>query len=142
MNREVQPASLRAFLFFCIWYRFFGSSLGVIMTGVPLVNFSENAVKRIEQVLREEDNPHLRLRIFAHGGGCSGMQYGFAFDETKADDDTEFCVGGFKVLIDALSLQYLAGSDVDYTESLEGSRFVIKNPNATSSCGCGQSFSV
>ncbi len=100
------------------------------------------AVAKVRQLLAEEGNPALRLRVFVTGGGCAGFQYGFTFDELVADDDTLVERDGVVVLVDALSIQYLAGSVVDYSEGLEGSRFVVRNPNATTTCGCGSSFSV
>ena len=106
------------------------------------INLSERAVQKVRQLVEEEDNAELKLRVFITGGGCSGFQYGFTFDELAADDDTAIEKGGVVVLIDPMSFQYLAGSEVDYTEGLEGSRFVINNPNATATCGCGSSFSI
>ena len=93
-------------------------------------------------LVAEESNDELKLRVFVTGGGCSGFQYGFTFDELVAEDDTLVEKEGVAVLIDPMSFQYLAGSEVDYTDGLEGSRFVVKNPNATTTCGCGSSFSV
>lgn len=103
---------------------------------------TDQAVKKVKRLLAEEGNPALRLRVFVTGGGCSGFQYGFTFDELMADDDTLIEKDGVGVLVDSLSIQYLAGSEVDYSEGLEGSRFVVRNPNATTTCGCGSSFSV
>jgi len=107
-----------------------------------LVTMTPNAVKKINELLAEENNPALNLRIFVQGGGCSGFQYGFTFDETKNEDDFSLDVNGAKLLVDSMSSQYLQGAEIDYTESLAGSQFAIKNPNAQSSCGCGSSFSV
>lgn len=103
---------------------------------------TDNAVSKVKTLLVEEDNPELKLRVFVTGGGCSGFQYGFTFDELVAEDDAAVEKDGVVVLIDSLSYQYLAGSEVDYTEGLEGSRFIVNNPNATTTCGCGSSFSV
>ena len=103
---------------------------------------TDQAVNKVKRLLAEEGNPALRLRVFVTGGGCSGFQYGFTFDELMADDDTLIEKDGVAVLVDSLSIQYLAGSEVDYSEGLEGSRFVVRNPNATTTCGCGSSFSV
>lgn len=103
---------------------------------------TDRAVNKVKRLLSEEGNPALRLRVFVTGGGCSGFQYGFTFDELTADDDTLIEKEGVGVLVDSLSIQYLAGSEVDYSEGLEGSRFVVRNPNATTTCGCGSSFSV
>ena len=96
----------------------------------------------VKELVEEEGNPDLKLRVFVQGGGCSGFQYGFTFDEVVNEDDTQMQKNGVTLLIDAMSLQYLIGAEIDYKESLEGSQFVIKNPNATTTCGCGSSFSV
>jgi iron-sulfur cluster insertion protein len=106
------------------------------------INLSARAVQKVRDLVSEEENDELKLRVFITGGGCSGFQYGFTFDELQADDDTVIEKEGVTVLVDPMSFQYLAGSVVDYTEGLEGSRFVINNPNATATCGCGSSFSV
>jgi iron-sulfur cluster insertion protein len=89
----------------------------------------------------EENNPNLKLRVFVQGGGCSGMEYGFTFDETQNDDDFTFEQNNVKVLVDAMSMQYLAGATINYIEDLQGARFAIDNPNAETACGCGSSFS-
>jgi len=107
----------------------------------PLV-FTDNAANKVKQLIDEEGNPELKLRVFVTGGGCSGFQYGFTFDETTNDDDTAMQRGGVTLLIDPMSLQYLLGAEIDYQENVEGAQFVIKNPNATSTCGCGSSFSA
>jgi iron-sulfur cluster insertion protein len=107
----------------------------------PLV-FTENAAGKVKQLIDEEGNPELKLRVFVTGGGCSGFQYGFTFDETTNEDDTAMQRGGVTLLIDPMSLQYLMGAEIDYQENAEGAQFVIKNPNATSTCGCGSSFSA
>ena len=107
----------------------------------PLV-FSDSAVDKVRQLIQEEGNPDLKLRVFVTGGGCSGFQYGFTFDEAVAEDDTTLLKGGVTLLIDPMSLQYLMGAEIDYQENIEGAQFVIKNPNATSTCGCGSSFSA
>lgn len=106
------------------------------------ITLSATAVGKVRQLVEEEDNPELKLRVFITGGGCSGFQYGFTFDELAAEDDTAIEKEGITVLVDPMSFQYLAGSEVDYTEGLEGSRFVVNNPNATTTCGCGSSFSI
>ena len=106
------------------------------------INLSASAVNKVRDLVTEEENEELKLRVFITGGGCSGFQYGFTFDELMADDDTVIEREGVTVLVDPMSFQYLAGSEVDYTEGLEGSRFVINNPNATATCGCGSSFSI
>ena len=106
------------------------------------INLSARAVKKVQDLVAEEENDELKLRVFITGGGCSGFQYGFTFDELTAEDDTAIEKDGVTVLIDPMSFQYLAGSEVDYTEGLEGSRFVINNPNATATCSCGSSFSI
>ena len=104
--------------------------------------FTDAAATKVAELIAEEGNPGLKLRVFVSGGGCSGFQYGFTFDEDAADDDTLVVKNGVTVLIDAMSYQYLIGAEIDYTEGLEGSQFVIKNPNAISSCGCGSSFAM
>lgn len=106
------------------------------------VIFSDAAAAKVKTLMEEENNPNLKLRVFVDGGGCSGFQYGFEFDENRADDDTQVENDGVFMVIDATSMQYLGGSEVDYLEGLEGSRFVINNPNAKSTCGCGSSFSI
>ncbi len=107
----------------------------------PLV-FTDNAANKVKQLIDEEGNPELKLRVFVSGGGCSGFQYGFTFEEIRNDDDAAMEKNGVTLLIDPMSYQYLAGSEIDYTEGVEGAQFVIKNPNATSTCGCGSSFST
>ena len=107
----------------------------------PLV-FTENAAAKVRQLIEEEGNAELKLRVFVTGGGCSGFQYGFTFDEAVNDDDTSLHKGGVTLLIDPMSLQYLTGAEIDYQENVEGAQFVIKNPNASSTCGCGSSFSA
>jgi len=106
------------------------------------IHLTDRAVKKVQDLVDDEQNEELKLRVFITGGGCSGFQYGFTFDELAAEDDTAIEVDGVTVLVDPMSFQYLAGSEVDYTEGLEGSRFVINNPNATTTCGCGSSFSI
>ena len=108
----------------------------------PLLVFSDSAAQKVKQLIEEEGNADLKLRVFVTGGGCSGFQYGFTFDEVTNEDDTVMEKDGVALLIDPMSYQYLAGAEIDYTEGLEGAQFVIKNPNATSTCGCGSSFSV
>ena len=108
---------------------------------LPLV-FTDSAADKVKQLVEEEGNPDLKLRVFVQGGGCSGFQYGFTFDEVVNDDDTPMTKNGVTLLIDAMSLQYLMGAEIDYKEDLQGAQFVIKNPNATSTCGCGSSFSA
>jgi iron-sulfur cluster insertion protein len=107
----------------------------------PLL-FTDDAANKVRELIQEEGNPDLKLRVFVTGGGCSGFQYGFTFDETANEDDSVMEKNGVTLLIDPMSYQYLVGAEIDYTEGLEGSQFVIKNPNATSTCGCGSSFSV
>lgn len=106
------------------------------------LNVTKGAAAKVLSLIEEEDNPELKLRVFVTGGGCSGFQYGFAFEELLAEDDTVIEKDGIKVIVDAMSYPYLVGSQVDYEEGLQGSRFIIQNPNATSTCGCGSSFSV
>ena len=107
----------------------------------PLV-FTDAAALKVADLIRNEGNPKLMLRVFVQGGGCSGLQYGFEFDEQEQDGDT--CVEnlGVKLLIDPMSIQYLAGAEIDYREDIEGAQFVIRNPNAATTCGCGSSFST
>ena len=104
--------------------------------------FTDGAASKVKELIEEEGNPELKLRVFVTGGGCSGFQYGFTFDEVANSDDSVVEKNGVTLLIDPMSYQYLVGAEIDYTEGLEGSQFVIKNPNATSTCGCGSSFSV
>ncbi|HTY99135.1 MAG TPA: iron-sulfur cluster insertion protein ErpA [Rhodocyclaceae bacterium] len=107
----------------------------------PLI-FTDSAANKVKELIAEEGNPELKLRVFVTGGGCSGFQYGFTFDEAAGEDDAVMEKNGVTLLIDPMSYQYLVGAEIDYTEGLQGSQFVIKNPNATSTCGCGSSFSV
>ena len=108
---------------------------------LPLL-FTDSAANKVKELIQEEGNPELKLRVFVTGGGCSGFQYGFTFDEVTNSDDSVMEKNGVTLLIDPMIYQYLVGAEIDYTEGLEGSQFVIKNPNATSTCGCGSSFSV
>lgn len=108
---------------------------------VPVV-FTDNAANKVKELITEEGNAELKLRVFVSGGGCSGFQYGFTFDEVCNEDDTVLEKSGVTLLIDPMSYQYLVGAEIDYSEGLEGAQFVIKNPNATSTCGCGSSFSA
>ena len=107
----------------------------------PLI-FTDSAANKVKQLIEEEGNTDLKLRVFVSGGGCSGFQYGFTFDEEINEDDTVLNKNGVQLLVDPMSFQYLAGAEIDYQEGLEGSQFVIRNPSATSTCGCGSSFSV
>jgi len=107
----------------------------------PLI-FTDEAAAKVKSLIEEEGNDALMLRVFVSGGGCSGFQYGFTFDESIAEGDTIVEKGDVKLLIDPTSFQYLVGGEIDYTEGLEGAQFVIRNPNATTTCGCGSSFSV
>ena len=107
----------------------------------PLL-FTDSAANKVKQLIEEEGNSDLMLRVFVSGGGCSGFQYGFTFDEVKNEADTAMEKNGVTLLIDSMSYQYLVGAEIDYQEGLEGAQFVIKNPNATSTCGCGSSFSA
>ena len=104
--------------------------------------FTDSAASKVKDLIDEEGNPSLKLRVFVQGGGCSGFQYGFTFDEEVNDDDTVMEKNGVHLLIDAMSYQYLVGAEIDYKDDLEGAQFVIKNPNASTTCGCGSSFSV
>lgn len=107
----------------------------------PLI-FTDSAASKVAELIMEEGNPELKLRVFVQGGGCSGFQYGFTFDEEVAEDDTIMQKNGVTLLIDAMSYQYLVGAEIDYKDDLQGSQFVIKNPNASTTCGCGSSFSA
>jgi iron-sulfur cluster insertion protein len=106
------------------------------------MTFSDSAAGKVKALVDEEENESLKLRVFVTGGGCSGFEYGFTFDEDVEDDDTQIEKNGVALLIDALSFQYLAGSIIDYKEDLQGSRFVVTNPNAITTCGCGNSFAI
>ena len=107
-----------------------------------LLVFTDNAAAKVHELVTDEENPDLKLRVFVTGGGCSGFQYGFTFDELVADDDTVIEKSGVALIVDAMSYQYLAGGVVDYTDGLEGSKFIVTNPNAETTCGCGSSFSI
>jgi len=107
----------------------------------PLV-FTDDAANKVKQLIEEEGNAELKLRVFVSGGGCSGFQYGFTFDEEVNEDDTVMNKNGVQLLVDPMSFQYLVGAEIDYQENLDGAQFVIKNPNATTTCGCGSSFSA
>ena len=107
-----------------------------------MITITESAKTKINDILYDEGNPAMSLRTFVQGGGCSGFQYGFVLDELQEEDDFVLDTGPFKVLIDSMSMMYMTGAEIDYKEELMGSQFVIKNPNAQSSCGCGSSFSV
>ena len=111
------------------------------MQGIPL-SFTSAAARKVRQLIVEEGNEALKLRVFVTGGGCSGFQYGFTFDEKVEEGDTQVENEGVTLLVDPMSFQYLAGAEIDYSEGLEGAQFVIKNPNATTTCGCGSSFTV
>jgi iron-sulfur cluster insertion protein len=107
----------------------------------PLI-FTDSAAEKVKKLIEEEKHPALNLRVFITGGGCSGFQYGFTFDEKVQDGDAEIANCGVKLLVDPMSIQYLRGAEIDYQEGLEGAQFVIKNPNAKTTCGCGSSFST
>nr|WP_223577648.1 iron-sulfur cluster insertion protein ErpA [Kangiella taiwanensis] len=106
------------------------------------ITVTDAASKKVRQLIEEEENQELKLRVFVTGGGCSGFQYGFTFDENQKENDMTIEQDGVKILVDSLSFQYLMGSEVDYTEGLQGSRFIINNPQAKTTCGCGSSFSI
>jgi len=108
----------------------------------PTIIFTDSAARKVQQLILEEQNPDLKLRVYISGGGCSGFQYGFSFDEERKEDDIAVDNDGVTLLVDPLSFQYLMGSEVDYSESLQGAQFVIRNPNAATTCGCGSSFSI
>ncbi len=107
----------------------------------PII-FTDNAAKKVSTLIAEEENDNLKLRVYVSGGGCSGFQYGFTFDEEVNEDDTRVENGGVTVLIDAMSIGYLSGAEIDFKEDLSGAQFVIRNPNASTTCGCGSSFSM
>jgi iron-sulfur cluster insertion protein len=108
----------------------------------PPLAFSAAAAAKVRELIREEGNPQLKLRVYIQGGGCSGFQYGFEFDEQQGEDDLAIVTDDVTLMVDPLSLQYLMGAVVDYSESLHGAQFVIRNPNAKTTCGCGSSFTV
>jgi len=110
--------------------------------GMPGIILTDAAARKVQQLILEERNPQLKLRVYISGGGCSGFQYGFSFDEEQSADDIAVQNDGVTLLVDPLSFQYLMGAEVDYTESLQGAQFVIRNPNAATTCGCGSSFSI
>lgn len=112
-----------------------------VETALPIY-FSDAAAKKVKNLAAEEENPNLNLRVYVTGGGCSGFSYGFTFDEKINEGDTVVTNDGVSMVVDSMSLQYLVGGTVDYTEGLEGSRFLVNNPNASSTCGCGSSFSI
>ncbi|KAF7600572.1 MAG: iron-sulfur cluster insertion protein ErpA [Candidatus Dactylopiibacterium carminicum] len=117
--------------------------MNTVATELPdPILFTDAAANKVKELIDEEGNTELKLRVFVSGGGCSGFQYGFTFDEEVNEDDTEMKKNGVTLLIDSMSYQYLVGAEIDYTDGLEGSQFVIRNPNATTTCGCGSSFSV
>lgn len=117
--------------------------MSIVQTQQPvIVTLTDNAADKIRTLIEEEGNPALKLRVFVTGGGCSGFQYGFSFEEEAAEDDTVVDQKGAALLIDPLSYQYLVGARVDYVENLEGARFVVNNPMASTTCGCGSSFSI
>ena len=108
----------------------------------PPIVFTDAAAHKVSELIKEEDNPDLMLRVFISGGGCSGFQYGFTFDEQVEDGDSQVENQGVKLLVDPMSVQYLMGAEIDYKEDLQGAQFIIRNPNAQTTCGCGQSFTV
>ena len=116
-------------------------SVETVYAAEPL-NIMPAAVQKVQQLVQEEENPELMLRVFVTGGGCAGFQYGFTFDEEPAEDDTIIEKSGVRFVIDSLSVQYIGGSTVGYTEGLEGSKFILENPSAETTCGCGSSFSI
>ena len=108
----------------------------------PPLNFTDAAAHKVGQLIEQEGNAALKLRVYVQGGGCSGFQYGFTFDEEVQEGDTEIANGGVTLLVDPMSVQYLMGAEIDYREDLSGAQFIIRNPNAATTCGCGSSFSV
>jgi iron-sulfur cluster insertion protein len=118
------------------------SAVAITVNPLAPILFSDNAAAKVRELILEEGNPNLQLRVYVSGGGCSGFQYGFAFEEATGPTDIVVEKGGVRVLVDPASLQYLHGAEVDYQDNLDGSRFVIKNPNAKGTCGCGSSFTM
>ena len=108
----------------------------------PPIVFTDAAATKVSELIKDEENPELMLRVFISGGGCSGFQYGFTFDETVEAGDSQVENQGVKLLVDPMSVQYLMGAEIDYKEDLQGAQFIIRNPNAQTTCGCGQSFTV
>ena len=108
----------------------------------PPIVFTDAAASKVGELIREEQNPNLMLRVFISGGGCSGFQYGFTFDESMEEGDSQVENQGVKLIVDPMSIQYLMGAEIDYKEDLQGAQFIIRNPNAQTTCGCGSSFSV
>jgi iron-sulfur cluster insertion protein len=115
--------------------------IGTAAAPAPIV-FTDAAAIKVSELIKEEDNPDLMLRVFVAGGGCSGFQYGFTFDDSKEDGDSSIENQGVTLVVDPMSVQYLIGAEIDYKEDLQGAQFVIRNPNATTTCGCGSSFAV
>lgn len=115
--------------------------IGTLSAPTPIV-FTDAAAQKVAQLIQEEDNPELMLRVFISGGGCSGFQYGFTFDDAVEDGDSSISNQGVTLLVDPMSVQYLMGAEIDYKEDLQGAQFVIRNPNASTTCGCGSSFAV
>jgi iron-sulfur cluster insertion protein len=118
------------------------SSAAMAAVMPSMLEFTPQAAAKVAELIVEEGNPDLKLRLYVTGGGCSGFSYGFAFDDAVAEDDTQIVTAGVSLVVDAMSLQYVVGARVDFEDGLEGSRFVIHNPNAQTTCGCGSSFSV
>jgi len=116
--------------------------INTISRAQSVITITESAKTKIKDILYDEGNPNLSIRTFVQGGGCAGFSYGFTLDEVKNEDDFEIPLDEFKVLVDSMSMTYLTGAVIDYKEELMGSNFVIKNPNATNTCGCGSSFGV
>lgn len=117
--------------------------MSAVVTHVPQpLFFTDAAAAKVRELVEDEGNPDLKLRVYVTGGGCSGFQYGFTFDDARSEDDTCIEKGGVSLIVDPMSYPYLVGSTVDYTEGLQGSQFVIQNPNASATCGCGSSFSI
>jgi iron-sulfur cluster insertion protein len=108
----------------------------------PPIVFTDAAANKVSELIEEEDNPELKLRVFISGGGCSGFQYGFTFDEKIEEGDSQVTNQGVTLIVDPMSVQYLMGAEIDYKEDLQGAQFIIRNPNASTTCGCGSSFTV
>ena len=136
------PRSLQGFVLEVLEDKGMNTEIASFEDAAASLVFTEAAATKVRSLIEEEKNDNLMLRVFISGGGCSGFQYGFTFDEKIQDGDTEVKRNGVTLLVDPMSFQYLTGSEIDFTEGLEGSQFVIRNPNATTTCGCGSSFSV
>jgi len=117
------------------------TAIDIAAPPIPIV-FTDAAAHKVDELIKEENNPNLKLRVFISGGGCSGFQYGFTFDENIEDGDSQVVNQGVMLVVDPMSVQYLMGAEIDYKDDLQGAQFIIRNPNAATTCGCGSSFAV